>query len=191
MTTQKTFRVTQHWRNIAEFMELAGQNVPNTLTTPPQEVCRLRAALILEEALETIKALGFRIVANKHTGNITLQDLNTGPDLEQVIDGCADISVVTIGTLIAFGVPDKPVLDIVDKANLTKFITLPCPECGGRVKEFYLHLAATGGKYVCSECRYQGDLWEVTGHKDHNGKWIKPGLWTPPDFTDLLNALRR
>ena len=42
-------------------------------------------------------------------------------DLEGVVDGCADISVVTVGTLIAFGVDDEPVLREVDEANLRKF----------------------------------------------------------------------
>ena len=42
-------------------------------------------------------------------------------DVEGVVDGCADISVVTIGTLIAFGVDDEPVLEEVDSANLRKF----------------------------------------------------------------------
>jgi predicted HAD superfamily Cof-like phosphohydrolase len=39
----------------------------------------------------------------------------------EVVDGCADISVVTIGTLIAFGVDDETVLEEVDASNLRKF----------------------------------------------------------------------
>ena len=38
----------------------------------------------------------------------------------EVIDGCCDISVVTIGTLISCGVPDESFLVEVDQNNLDK-----------------------------------------------------------------------
>jgi predicted HAD superfamily Cof-like phosphohydrolase len=43
------------------------------------------------------------------------------PDLVEIADGCADISVVTIGTLVACGIPDKGLLELVDDNNLNKF----------------------------------------------------------------------
>jgi predicted HAD superfamily Cof-like phosphohydrolase len=39
----------------------------------------------------------------------------------EVADGCADVSVVTIGTLSACGIADKPLLKEVDESNLRKF----------------------------------------------------------------------
>ena len=64
--------------------------------------------------METIAGLGMGVV----NGEI----VESGEcSLLEVVDGCCDVSVVTIGTLSAFGVDDSPVLKIVDEANLRKF----------------------------------------------------------------------
>jgi predicted HAD superfamily Cof-like phosphohydrolase len=106
-------------------MQLAGQETPGTPTIPDDDTRLLRARLILEEALETVRALGVTVQDRKTGGVFTDDDLEfevTGSvDLEGVVDGCADISVVTIGTLVAFGVDDEPILEEVDEANLRKF----------------------------------------------------------------------
>ncbi len=106
------------------------QVVPLNLTFPGLEVRRLRAALILEECLETIEALGF-FVSGEETNGLRIHNVYLIEDKEpikespasliEVVDGCCDISVVTIGTLSAFGVPDLPVLNLVDQNNLAKF----------------------------------------------------------------------
>ncbi|MDE2957910.1 MAG: hypothetical protein OXU68_13035 [Bacteroidota bacterium] len=114
---------TPHYQRVKAFMEKAGQDAPATVTIPNEKTRRLRASLILEEALETVQALGFEVVANgTRIGDHDFELQTRGaPDLEGVVDGCADISVVTIGTLVAFGVEDEPVLEEVDRANLRKF----------------------------------------------------------------------
>lgn len=106
--------ITDHWERIWTFMGLGKQETPGKPVTPSVEVRRLRANLILEEALETIRALGFG------TNKVGLVDLYE-PDLVEIVDGCLDVSVVTIGTLVACGVKDKRLLEIVDKNNLDKF----------------------------------------------------------------------
>jgi len=73
-----------------------------------------------------VAALGITVQAGGVSGpeivEETLNYTDGNPvDVEGVVDGCADISVVTIGTLIAFGVDDEPVLEEVDSANLRKF----------------------------------------------------------------------
>ena len=104
-------------------MQKAGQDTPASVTVPGETTRLLRARLILEEAMETIAALGVDIHVNGCTLSLEECELEPGGDinLEGVVDGCADISVVTIGTLVAFGVEDEPVLAEVDKANLRKF----------------------------------------------------------------------
>jgi len=87
---------------------------------PSVEVRQLRANLILEEALETITALGFTVQKDEVTNQLRPFAAHT-PNIVEVVDGCADISVVTIGTLSAFGVGDMPILEAVDTANLGKF----------------------------------------------------------------------
>ncbi len=87
----------------------------------------LRANLILEEAKETIEALGFEInlVPVHEIGYGTRKEATLiekfEPNLKEIADGCADISVVTIGTLIACGIHDAELLKAVDRNNLDKF----------------------------------------------------------------------
>jgi len=114
---------TTHYQRVRQFMEKVGQDIPDRVTEPDAATRLLRAKLILEEALETVAALGVDAV---HEGQAIRQDdiewqVHDEVDLEGVVDGCADISVVTMGTLIAFGVDDEPVLEEVDEANLRKF----------------------------------------------------------------------
>lgn len=140
-------------------MQKAGQATPPAPTIPDEETRLLRAKLILEEALETVKALGVGVRVTTDDGQEVdfnhVDHLDFFPegttDLEGVVDGCADISVVTIGTLIAFGVDDEPILEEVDEANLRKFGE------GGYARE--------------------------------DGKWIKPPDWTPPDIQGILDRL--
>lgn len=140
-------------------MHHAGQETPAAPTIPDEETRVLRAKLILEEALETVKALGVGVRVTTDDGREVdfhhVDHLDFFPagdvDLEGVVDGCADISVVTVGTLIAFGVDDEPVLEEVDMANLRKF--------------------APGS--------YRRD----------DGKWMKPPGWTPPDIPGVLARL--
>jgi predicted HAD superfamily Cof-like phosphohydrolase len=117
---------TAHAARIRAFMQKAGQDTPDAPVIPDEETRILRAKLILEEALETVRALGVTVHQDDSgpvsAGEASLRFTAQGEvDLEGVVDGCADISVVTIGTLIAFGVDDEPILEEVDQANLRKF----------------------------------------------------------------------
>ena len=56
---------SEHQKRVESFMRLAKQDVPEKVTIPSDEVCRLRASLILEEALETISSLGCTVLAER------------------------------------------------------------------------------------------------------------------------------
>lgn len=109
---------------VEAFMAKAGQAVPGSPIMPDHDVRKLRAALILEECLETINALGFSVYADRtpvdKKSAFVVQD--RGMDFHEIVDGCADIAVVTIGTLSACGVDDGPVLAAVNESNMTKFL---------------------------------------------------------------------
>jgi predicted HAD superfamily Cof-like phosphohydrolase len=119
-----------HQRRVDKFMRLAHQSVPlkPQILTPEQRV--LRARLIMEEALETVEALGVKIEfsASIQHSDVTLElgfdDLKFRAegvmDLVGTVDGCFDLRVVTTGTLSAVGVPDSG-QRIVDDNNLDKF----------------------------------------------------------------------
>lgn len=112
---------TEHQQRVEELMRRAGQALPIKPMVPSVEVRKLRANLILEEALETIEALGFNVVMKPFDGTIEVGPEVREPNIIEVVDGCADVSVVTIGTLSAFGVSDQPILEAVDANNLEKF----------------------------------------------------------------------
>lgn len=117
---------TAHYNRVKDFMQKVGQDTPEGLTTPGPDIRVLRARLILEEALETVHAMGVTVRAGGADGPVIKErslDLKADGEVDhiEVVDGCADISVVTIGTLIAFGVDDEPVLEEVDESNLRKF----------------------------------------------------------------------
>jgi len=116
-------------QRIEQFMKLAGQAVPDGPIMPNAEIRKLRASLILEEALETVRDLGFAPMINLADLNGTLfiridniALIGTGDeDLRGVADGCADIAVVTTGTLSACGLADVSIQECVDINNLDKF----------------------------------------------------------------------
>lgn len=136
MPTDSTF-VTSHFARVRDFMLKAKQQCPQVPTIPNKDIRKLRAKLILEEALETIKALGVVVWPSAEFLN-DVRDGATQPEITEdcfelegldddkcdivgVADGCADVSVVTVGTLIAFGIPDRRLLEVVDNNNLAKF----------------------------------------------------------------------
>jgi len=141
-------------------MNKAGQAVPELPCIPGPEVRMLRAKLILEEALETVLALGVDVSVRYHGvgagGMIPVEDkmliFEHNPtrkiSLVEICDGCADVSVVTIGTLSACGVSDVTLLEEVDRSNLDKF---------------------------------RGDA-----HRNEAGKWVKPSDWIAPDIKNVL-----
>jgi predicted HAD superfamily Cof-like phosphohydrolase len=125
-----------HQQRVEKFMALANQEVPGKPTIPDEKTRRFRAKIILEEALETIEGLGFEVVMKPADGELDMGpedaysvsrgELEIGeqvhePDMVKIVDGCADVIVVTTGTLSACGVADCSVQDEVDQSNLRKF----------------------------------------------------------------------
>jgi len=119
---------SNHQQKVDVFMKFAEQDLPSGPLVPDIEIRELRARLILEEALETIEALGFSInhVPNQpEDGKIAFENMKLIGDLEpnlvEIADGCADVKVVTTGTLSACGIDDLELQDLVDDNNLAKF----------------------------------------------------------------------
>ena len=171
--------LSTHGQRVRAFMAMAGQEVPKTPTVPPREIRLLRAKLILEEATETISALGFDVgfgewecrekggfltdggewldrdshkplERDKHAG--FEWSGFAGVDLIEVADGCCDLNVVSTGTLLACGMSDRWLQKEVDDNNLKKF-----------------------GK---------------GSYKREDGKWIKPSDWEPPKLKALIESMK-
>lgn len=143
-------------------MKAAKQECPKDYQVPSADTRLLRARLILEEALETLDALGVRVRARSLGGQATIRDLSdlefdverTGNAVDvNVIDGCCDLIYVSVGTLLAYGAPDLPHLDEVIRCNNAKF---------------------PGGKAILSP----------------EGKYLKPEGWRGPDHLRVAYDVR-
>jgi predicted HAD superfamily Cof-like phosphohydrolase len=150
-----------HINAVREFMRRAGQQIPRHPVVPDVDTRVLRAKLIMEEALETITALGVQVRRPLRSGgsvssytelllraNDLIFEACLPVDLVEVADGCADIIVVTTGTALACGIDLEPVQQMVDKSNLAKF--------------------------------------GPGGYRRDDGKWIKPPDWEAPPIEDEL-----
>lgn len=115
------FRMSAHYLRVRKFMSKIGcQRVEVKPVLPILEVRKLRAALILEETLELLKALGFEVQLDA-VGHVVSIPIKVPLDLAEIVDGIMDVRVVTTGTLIACGVPDIAFCEEVDNNNLKKF----------------------------------------------------------------------
>lgn len=119
---------SEHQRRVDEFCFRAGQEVPQSPDSAPSQATKLlRARLILEEALETIRDMGLGFFHNgEHESPMQIMDTHqlevVAPfELIGTVDGCADLLVVTTGTLSALGVSDMAIMREVDINNLKKF----------------------------------------------------------------------
>ena len=121
------FTKSDHYQKVEAFMVMARQSTPQFPMEPSKETRILRAKLILEEALETLAALGVQANLFYDGDRISIENGNlffevlSDFDLEGTIDGCCDLKVVTTGTLVACGIPDTAFQDAVDDNNLEKF----------------------------------------------------------------------
>jgi len=117
---------SEHQQSVEWCMRAAMQRVRQKPEIPSEEERILRAKLIFEEAMETIMALG---VCVRHDFADADEDglieprfvIDEDPDMEGIADGCADIMVVTLGTLSSCGIDAGPVMEEVLKKNKEKF----------------------------------------------------------------------
>ena len=73
-----------------------------------------------------MEALGFLVRSYRPDAYIgpRLTDIDLermDPNLVEIADGCADMSVVAMGTLLSCGIDDVELLKEVDESNLRKF----------------------------------------------------------------------
>ena len=122
---------SEHQLAVDEFMTRAGQHLPDKPTIPDVATRILRAKLIMEEAMETIEAMGVFVYVDsisylmddplRFTELKFDEDDEKEVDIVEVVDGCCDIAVVTTGTLSAFGASNIGPQRLVDESNLAKF----------------------------------------------------------------------
>jgi hypothetical protein len=176
-----------HQQLVDHFIGKANQILPSIPTIPNVQIRELRARLILEEALETVKALGFAARAKvfETKTEIELEPM-LEPDLVEIADGCWDMKVVTTGTLSACGIADEKGQLLVDENNLAKFQHI-CPRCGSgnSLEHQPMHDGPADiarGMVRCQDC---GSNY-LSGYRREDGKWVKSPHHKPPDIRALL-----
>lgn len=107
---------TEIANRVLRFMKEANQPVPSFPCDPGPNIRRLAAELIMEEAMETVEALGFR-AAQTSGGKMELYGLE-GSDvfsLNKSVDGMLDTIYVCHWGMNAMGVADMlPMLEVCD-----------------------------------------------------------------------------
>jgi predicted HAD superfamily Cof-like phosphohydrolase len=94
-------------------------------TDPELRENELRAKLIMEEAVETVAAMGFLAIAAISDGStlapITVFEKHyTEPNLIETIDGLCDLIYVVVGTAVTAGIDLGPHFTEVHRANMMK-----------------------------------------------------------------------
>jgi predicted HAD superfamily Cof-like phosphohydrolase len=117
--------MTTEQQRVKDWMKKAGQECPDKPTMPSLEIRKLRARLILEEALETIeKGLGLSVVCYDPCLNMDGVEIEQGgsdPSLIELADGMADLQYVNLGTAVACGIDLEPVFAEVCRSNDSKW----------------------------------------------------------------------
>lgn len=111
------YSLVDHLTSVRVFMTKAKQTTSFKTRCPTPEERLLRAKLIYEEAMETIEALGVDHILGKF---VDAGEENY--DAVSVLDGVADIFVVSCGTLISCGLDGvfPEALERVNDNNLSK-----------------------------------------------------------------------
>lgn len=143
-----------HQTATLEFHEKFGAAIGDRINLDHREV---RAKLIMEEAVETCAALGYRVSAlideqgipgeRAHREVARFTGSYDEPNLVEVIDGLCDLLYVVYGAAVTMGIDLDPFYAEVHRSNMAK-------EGGGTRAD---------------------------------GKILKPAGWLPPDIESILN----
>ena len=209
--------MTSEQQQVKNWMTSFGQEVPEKPTIPNKEVRLLRAKLILEEALETIDALGVELCIEKSPENddtqyVRIQDIefesmpeSSVNDLVDIADGCEDLKVVTEGTLVACGLC-KPRTKTVTEGDHygtynTRIKDMTDPLFDEVMRSNWSKLwtyeeskQVSDNIHLITKIKLNLDTpRESTKYlvKDRNGKIIKPPSYLSPNLQPIIDELSK
>lgn len=177
---------TTPYQLVLEFMSKFGQEVPNRVKVPGVKILKLRASLILEEALETITAMGLDIIYKRYSNELILvNDAYSSfefcevddVDVVEVLDGLVDLDVVGLqGTSVAFGFSESLIYEAqveIAMSNMSKLWTREEKEEFCKTKQGH-----SGYTFTTKDDKYL-----VTNYQ---GKVIKSPSYSPADLKSIL-----
>lgn len=93
-------------------------------TMPPDDRRILRAKLIMEEAIETVNAMGFGVYAEGSVAELTPKSFELvddyKPDLVKTAKELSDLRYVVDGSNLEWGIPQEAVLMETHRSNMSK-----------------------------------------------------------------------
>ena len=172
------------------------QLVNDEPTIPANDICRLRAKIVIEEALELANALGVKVTLIDSNGSsleVKIDDLDFDnsytPEPFEIMDATADLKWVTMGTELACGIAGKSndIFQRVYDSNMSKLWTLEDYEKNSKAA-FYnvtcIYCDSQLGQCKLSNCgSIEPRRWLA---KDINGKVIKSPSYKAVDLKDLV-----
>lgn len=174
---------------VKEWMAKFGQETPDKPCIPSLEVRKLRAKLILEEALETIEGLGFVLSDAYDSAKYVIDNTREGQllfaaDITLIADGIADSLVVQLGTAVACGIDIKPIFDEVMRSNWSKLWTTTevCNQLGVDWLEHISYIDPTN-LYVFTLIPELASVKRRWLCKDNVGKVIKSPSYLPANIS--------
>jgi hypothetical protein len=178
---------------IKTFMQLAGQEVQDRLTSGDPKTRALGAQLLLSEVLEyVIRGLGviphINGVPVTDPEAISYQPTND-PDTEEMVDGLADVAYTMYWNECAFGVPLPQAFELVCDNNLEKFVHLTSWSGEGRVLQPHewdcgVNVSWPAEVTHVEVLKVDGEFYAVG--KDLRGKVRKPSSYKPVDLSALV-----
>lgn len=181
--------MTNEQKSVRDWMAKASQETPDKPTIPSLEVRKLRARLILEEALETInRGLGIEVFICDHGENkgvwndrLRFEDGHEyvrgwEPNIVELADGLSDLQVVNLGTAVACGIDLEPCFREVMRSNDSKF----------QWHRNDLKEAAQKCCYQIGPSQSEGPEWIETRVLDVGGKVIKPPTYSPANLEPII-----
>lgn len=165
-------------KNVLDFMQKFEQETPTKPTIPNSTIRRLRAELILEEALETIYALGFKLQPDNVPELVACDTVGT---LEEVADGLGDKHYVGYcGTGVAYGIDMEPIMEEIHRSNMTKLWT-DAEYTSTEMQKYYSFKQVSPGDPMNPHLR----IWLV---RDSRGKVIKSPSYSPANLKPIIEA---
>jgi hypothetical protein len=178
---------------VKTFMELAGQSLPSKFSAPSESIRKLGSQLLLTELLEyIIKGLnvtpvinGVRITKSEEVSF----EANGEVDLEESLDGLADVAYTMFWNALALGAPLEEAFELVCENNLEKFVKLDSSHFKAGLlpaAQWDCERGVVWPSEVETVTAVQVSAGLFAVGKDGRGKVRKPSTYTPVDLAPLL-----
>lgn len=182
---QAARRKSPHQQQVEAFMIGAGQTLPVVARLPSDEIRELRARLIFEEAMETINALGVKILVRSRAelgierGETCEITVNT-PATRETPEDVAEHRFEVLPAESVTESPEEMLVAIADGCCDVAVVTTGTLSACGLADELLQH-----------EVNCNNLLKFAEGHRiDPGGKLIKPADHSPPRLLPIIKAQR-